>query len=94
MPQAANKSHMTAGHLPSRKPHGPFSSVEGSPDVFVNGVAALRKGDVFPPHVSSPAVQAEGSSTVFANGRNLARAGDKLNCGDFMAQGSSDVFAG
>ena len=93
MPRAANKSHMTAGH-PSQKPHGPFSSVGGSPDVFVNSVAALRKEDVFPPHGSSPAVQAEGSSTVFANGRNLARDGDKLNCGDRLAQGSSNVFAG
>ena len=68
----------------------------GSPNVFVDGAAAVRVGDAVTPHGTgahaSPKM-AKGSSTVFVNGIAVCRAGDSASCGH-EASGSGDVFAG
>ena len=77
----------------------PRPNVQGSGDVFVNGMPAHRLGDAWAPHACPkdpphPAVTASGSSTVFVNGLPLARLSDAISCGSTIAQGSGDVFAG
>lgn len=76
----------------------PRPSVEGSHDVFVNGIPAHRKGDGWATHCCGDSchasVLADGSSSVFVNGRPLARIGDPVACGSVVAQGSPSVFAG
>lgn len=78
--------------------HNPRRNTQGSPDVFVNGIAVHRIGDFWPVHFSGESshssVLAEGSITVFANGKGIGRIGDSQNCGANVAQGSLDVFAG
>ena len=81
----------------------PKVSIAGSPDVFVNGIPAHRSGDAWAPHTCThPQVPhgthgsalAAGSSTVKCNGADLGRIGDPITCGDAVASGSGDVFAG
>jgi len=73
----------------------------GSPDVFANGIAVSRQGDVntvhllpgapCPPHVAPIAV---GSTTVFVNGKGCGRIGDAISACTSVAAGSPNVFAG
>lgn len=77
----------------------PMSNIEGSDNVFVNGIPVHRVGDSWPSHKSSvypypshAGVAASGSATVFANGKAICRIGDSVNCGSIMASGSDDVF--
>jgi uncharacterized Zn-binding protein involved in type VI secretion len=77
----------------------PRPNVQGSPDVFVNGIACHRQGDAWVPHgcgVCTPhgGSTAAGSGTVYVNGQQIARIGDPVDCGSAIAQGSTDVFAG
>jgi uncharacterized Zn-binding protein involved in type VI secretion len=78
----------------------PRSNVEGSPDVFVNGIPVHRQGDGWAEHTcplipeTHGSLLAAGSSTVFANGKQIGRIGDPVACGSFVASGSPDVFAG
>ncbi len=95
MPPAARKTDTCTGHgaFPSRP------SIEGSPDVFIEGLAALRQGDAWATHrdptpVCHGANQATGSSTVFVNDKPLARIGDPVGCGSSVATGATTVFAG
>lgn len=72
------------------------SLIQGSPNVFVNGKPAVRKGDRVaghgkPPH-SGP-VMIGCSSTVIVNGIGVCRAGDRASCGH-PATGSPNVSAG
>lgn len=74
---------------------------QGSPDVFVNGRAVSRQGDLNTTHKkpgiicpSHAAPIAAGSSTVFVNGRGIGRVGDAISECTSVAQGSPDVFAG
>lgn len=74
---------------------------QGSPDVFVNGVAVSRQGDRNTPHLlpgtpcpSHTAVIAVGSTSVFINNRGCGRIGDALTACTQVAQGSPNVFAG
>lgn len=77
----------------------PRPLVEGSPNVFINGISAGRQGDllsahgclIHPPHTG---VIAQGSTTVFINGRGAGRVGDAVSCGSVMAQGSPNVILG
>lgn len=78
--------------------------VRGSPNVFINGRAAVRAGDdasssctglalnhpLWPFHVTI----AEGSATVYINGKPAARLGSKLVCGAHIKTGSENVFIG
>ena len=72
----------------------------GSPNVFVNGRAISRQGDINTPHVL-PAVPVcighsaaivSGSRTVRINGLGCGRVGDPTCTA--VATGSSNVFAG
>ncbi len=82
--------------------HGDFpprSNDAGSPNVFINGKPAHRQGDHWVVHCNPrptchDGVLSGGSSTVFVNGKPLARVGDAISCGDRVAQGSPNVFAG
>jgi len=65
--------------------------IEGSPDVFIDGFAAVRQND----HVSDgskfiPPL----SPTLFINGRPAARVGDRTDAGDIgQSIGSAEVSA-
>ena len=73
----------------------------GSPDVFCNGIAISRQGDVntghLKPGVPCPSHAAPitiGSKTVFINGMGCGRVGDKITGCTAVARGSKDTFAG
>lgn len=76
----------------------PTMIVNGSSNVFVNGVAAAMIGSAIVPHKRGKRVHggvvSQGSSSVFINGLAAARIGDPISCGDEIADGSSDVFIG
>ena len=73
----------------------------GSSDVFANGIAVSRQGDVntthllpgnpCPPHA---AAISSGSSTVKVNSKGCGRVGDGISGCTSVAAGSSNVFAG
>ena len=74
----------------------------GSGNVFVNGIAVSRQGDVNTPHLV-PAVGickihaksiTIGSLTVKVNGRGCGRIGDGIAGCTAVAGGSPNVFAG
>jgi uncharacterized Zn-binding protein involved in type VI secretion len=78
-----------------------YTIATGSPDVFINGRPAARKGDMSTTHLlpgaPCPAHAApiqSCSGTVFVNGQGLARVGDTLAGCTSIAQGSPNVFAG
>ena len=73
----------------------------GSGDVFANGIAISRQGDVNTGHLlpgspcpSHAAPIASGSSTVFINGKGCGRVGDGISGCTSVAAGSPNVFAG
>jgi hypothetical protein len=74
----------------------------GSDNVFVNGIAVSRQGDVNTSHKlpggrscpSHAAPIAAGSSTVFINGKGCGRVGDAISGCTSVAAGSPNVFAG
>ncbi|MHC3749329.1 PAAR domain-containing protein [Stutzerimonas stutzeri] len=96
MPAVSRRGDNCTGHgcWPARP------STEGSPNVFINGIAAHRQGDAWAAHTcptipeTHASALAAGSATVFANGKQLARIGDPVACGSSVAQGSPNVFAG
>ena len=78
-----------------------MTRAEGSPNVFVNGIAWSRQGDlntvhVFPGAPCPPhaAPIASGSSTVKVNGMGAGRIGDAIAGCTSVAAGSPNVFAG
>ncbi len=80
-----------------------MTRAQGSPDVFVNGIAWSRQGDVntthllppnIPPCPSHAAGIASGSSTVKVNTKGAGRVGDGISGCTSVAAGSSNVFAG
>jgi uncharacterized Zn-binding protein involved in type VI secretion len=93
MPAVSRVGDNSAGHC-----FEPHPVLDGSPNVFVNGISAARVGSRFDTHTcgnsSHSAVQAVGSSSVFVNGIAVARIADAQDCGDVLAVGSPNVFAG
>ena len=80
-----------------------MTRAEGSPNVFVNGIAWSRQGDnntthLLPPNIppcpSHAAGIASGSSTVKVNTKGAGRIGDSITGCTSVAAGSSNVFAG
>ena len=78
-----------------------MTRAEGSPNVFVNGIAWSRQGDNNTSHLLPPAPCpshaapiASGSSTVKVNGKGAGRIGDAISGCTSVAAGSSNVFAG
>ena len=80
----------------------PMNRAVGSPNVFANGIAISRQGDVNTPHTKPggppcppcTAPISTGSSTVFVNGMGCGRIGDGITACTSVAAGSADVFAG
>ncbi len=104
MPPASRLGDGTTGHAP----FPPRKSNSGSADVFTNNIAAMRLPDTFEKHwvggsggdvcAGEPGchtlAMAEGSSTVFINDQPATRIGDQIQCGEFMAIGSPNVYIG
>ena len=79
-----------------------MSRAQGSPNVYVNGIAWSRQGDNNTSHLlpgglfcpSHAAPIASGSSTVFINGKGAGRVGDGISGCNSVAAGSTKVFSG
>ena len=78
-----------------------MTRAEGSPNVFVNGIALSREGDnntgpLLPgaPCPSHAAPIASGSGTVKVNNKGAGRIGDAISGCTSVAAGSPNVFAG
>jgi uncharacterized Zn-binding protein involved in type VI secretion len=74
---------------------------QGSPNVFVNGMAWSREGDLNVVHQlpgapcpTHDAPIGKGSSKVKINGKGAGRIGDAIDGCTAVAQGSPNVFAG
>lgn len=77
----------------------PTPATSGSPDVMINGKAAVRVGDSYASHARPKQkphsrVASVGSSTVVINGKAAHRIGDGISCGDYAANGSNNVEVG
>lgn len=98
MPGGARKGDLAKGH--GCFPDSPV--IEGSPDVFINGLAAARLGDTVEAHGCTcgkdcgthSRIISEGSATVFINGRPAATVSHGINCGGVIISGSGDVIIG
>lgn len=95
MPAVSYLGAMSTGHG-SFPPRG---NSQASSNVFVNGIGVHRQGDAWPTHCNATptchaGTLAAGSGSVFVNGKAIARIGDPTSCGDAVAEGSGDVFAG
>lgn len=81
---------------------GQANPAEGSPNVFVEGVAVHRLGDRNVAHsfnapptcVPHSTTLVSGSGSVFVNGKAVARVGDGYSCGMTITAGASTVYAG
>ena len=78
-----------------------MTRAEGSANVFVNGIAWSRQGDVNTSHLMPPvpcpshaAPITTGSTTVFVNGKGGGRIGDGITGCTSVAAGSANSFAG
>jgi len=77
----------------------PRSNIQGSPNVFANGIPVHRQGDAWSIHCCPNngchgGILVAGSSSVYINGRQTGRIGDPVSCGSSAAMGSPNVFAG
>lgn len=95
MQPVTRKGDMCTGH----GPWPPRASVEGSPNVLVNGIPVHRKNDLWDVHCDpNPACHigklAEGSPDILVNGLPMGRVGDPIDCGSFVDTGSPNVLAG
>ena len=88
---AARKGDKCSGHGSAL----PRPNDQGSPNVFINGKPAHRKGDHWMQHSGHDSRLATGSPVVFVNGKPQGRVGDTMiACASRVAQGSPDVFVG
>ena len=78
-----------------------MTRAEGSANVFVNGIAWSRQGDVNTSHLLPPvpcpshaAPITTGSTTVFVNCKGGGRIGDGITGCTSVAAGSANSFAG
>jgi uncharacterized Zn-binding protein involved in type VI secretion len=93
MPPLSRKGDIASGH--SCFP--PTPAVSASPNVYADGIPALRKGDAVAPHGCGncpphPRSVSAGSPTVYINGKPAARKGDSIGCGGAMSGASGTVF--
>jgi uncharacterized Zn-binding protein involved in type VI secretion len=77
----------------------PRKAVEGSPDVFLEGHAVVRLGDLWEEHECEEHDAHEGrviqaSSEVTINGKPVVRVGDVLDCGCVVKTGARALYAG
>lgn len=71
--------------------HGSNPIIEGSPDVFFDGLPAARQGDV---STCASRISTGVSSTVFINGKPAATLGSVGEHGNVIIGGSGTVFIG
>jgi uncharacterized Zn-binding protein involved in type VI secretion len=75
--------------------HPPQTIIQGSPNVFLNGLAVARVGDSVSAHTcgsnTHDGVINSGGSNIFVNGQEIALIGSPVSCGGAVAQGSSDT---
>lgn len=91
MSGAARMMDMCTGH----PTYPPRANCQGSPDVFIDSLPAHRVGDAWLPHcfqICHTGNLSQGSPTVMTNGLAQGRIGDSINCGSFVATGSSTVM--
>ncbi|AXH70746.1 PAAR repeat-containing protein [Vibrio phage BONAISHI] len=97
------------GQPASRGPEGttghgcwPPTIINGNAStVFINSMPAMKVGAptiphtcVVPKHPTHGSALVGGSGTVFVEKIPLGRIGDPIGCGEAIASGSSNVFAG
>lgn len=73
----------------------PRPNIEASTTVFVNGLGVHCVGDAWATHCDESChggVLQTGSSTVFVNGKAVGRIDDPISCGDYVRDGSPNVF--
>ena len=78
---------------------GTTTMAQGSSDVLINGIGAVRQGDLDNVHAFGgrgcssrhQVALSAGSGTVFVNGKPLGRVGDGA---ETLSAGSPNVFAG
>ena len=78
---------------------GATTMAQGSSDVLINGIGAVRQGDLDTDHAYGgrrcsarhQVALSAGSGTVFVNGKPLGRVGDGS---ETLSSGSPSVFAG
>lgn len=87
-----------SGHPAGPTYFPPRPAITGSPDVFIDGLPAVRMTDQWAPHTNILSVHSGvsigGSFTVFCNGLPLVRVGDQIDCSSVALTGSVTVFAG
>lgn len=66
--------------------------LDGSGNVFVNGVPKARKTDPVFCVIHGIQSVVQGSPDVFVNGLPAARVGDLISCGAIIVAGSPNVF--
>ena len=77
----------------------PRKAIEGSPDVFLEGHAVVRLGDLWethgcPAHSPHKGKVIQASDEVTVNGLPVVRIGDPLDCGSKVKTGSDALYAG
>jgi len=72
------------------KADSPSKATGGSPNVSINGLPAMREGDVY----EDGSRLVKGSRSVTINGRPAGRIGDATDSGGVALTGSSNVFIG
>jgi uncharacterized Zn-binding protein involved in type VI secretion len=79
----------------------PSPAIGGSPNILINNLKAIRKGDAYAPHAcpTCPApphgrALSSGSPTVLFNNRQAGRIGDPIDCGGNASTGSPNVLIG
>ena len=75
------------------------SGIEGSSNVYIDGIPAMRQGDAFVSHACPDESEhsrslAGGSGSVFINGKPAGRVGDCISCGGEVMEGSDSVNIG
>jgi len=87
MPAVVRVGDKCNGHGGTPPPFAPRPCIDGSPSLFVDGLAAHRQGDNWAPH-PHPGTLSSGSSNYFAEGKQVGRVGDPISCGSACAEGS------
>ena len=91
MPAIVRLGDSSCGHC-----FGARGNIQGSDNVFVNGIPMHRLGDQWPVHTcmkaSHDSTTCQASDNTFCNGLGVARIGDGQTCGDSAAQGSDNTF--
>ena len=99
MPAIAIEQTLSTGHscFPPTNAVGPYSTKTKINGKFIQ----LEQHTAYAPHTCNDTTHTTaqrkvttGSTKVFVEGKPVARIGDPIDCGDAIALGSSNTFAG